>query len=102
MISRLAAGSTIHLVDQAIGRPVDQSISQIILQLISRAVGGSISRSVDQSISRTVDCFDRFDEFDIRTNANKTHNAIFCRLKPIVPGFVRIGIRFERILGRSA
>ena len=32
----------------------------------------------------------------------KMQNATFWRIKPIVPGFVRIGIRFERIPGRSA
>ena len=32
----------------------------------------------------------------------KTRNASFWRIKPIVPGFFRIGIRFERIPGRSA
>ena len=45
--------------------------------------------------------FDMFDRFDIQ-KTQKFRNATFEGIKPIVPGFFRIGIRFERIPGRSA
>ena len=45
--------------------------------------------------------FDTFDRFDIRTT-QKFPNANFEGIKSIVPGFFRIGIRFERIPGRLA
>ena len=45
--------------------------------------------------------FFRFDRFDI-PKTQKLRNATFEGIKPIVPGFFRIGIRFERIPGRSA
>ena len=38
----------------------------------------------------------------ISPNVAKTKNTTFGRVKPIVPGFFRIGFRIERILGRSA
>ena len=54
-----------------------------------------------RSIRIVFDMFDRFDRFDIQ-KTQKFRNATFEGIKPIVPGFFRIGIRFERIPGRSA
>ena len=39
---------------------------------------------------------------DMGTKVQKMQNATFWRIKPIVPGFVRIGFRFAQILGRFA
>ena len=55
-----------------------------------------------RSIRILFDMLDRFDRFDIRINAKKNKNAMFWRIKPSVPGFFWIGIRFEKIPGRSA
>ena len=58
--------------------------------------------------------FDRYDRYgncsicsidpidSIFEKVRKIQNATFEGIKPIVPGFFRIGFRFERILGRSA
>ena len=54
-----------------------------------------------RSIRIVFDMFDRFDRFDIQ-KMQKFRNATFEGIKSIVPGFFRIGIRFERISGRSA
>ena len=64
----------------------------------SSSQGGLLSI---RSIRIVFDMFDRFDRFDIQ-QTQKCRNANFEGIQPIVPGFFRIGIWFERILGRLA
>ena len=60
---------------------------------------GELSRSSRDSFESESDSNESQDD---RLNSSKSGNATFWRIKAIVPGFVRIGIRFERIPGRSA
>ena len=54
----------------------------------------------DPSVDRSIGSIDSVDA--VFEETLKVKNATFGRIKPIVPGFFRIGFRFERVPGRSA
>ena len=61
-----------------------------------------VSSSSGRSTTTLGRSIDRIEMNIESIESQKTQNVTFEGIKPIVPGFFRIGIRFERISGRSA
>ena len=89
-----------------------QMAESSLVQVPAQEPAEPFCERVEAPVTRTA--FDRYDRYgncsicsidpidSIFEKVRKIQNATFEGIKPIVPGFFRIGFRFERIPGRSA